>query len=212
MCAPSGKSSGNSAKPCTSAHPPGKRANSTGRLSMVVMTCTRTPKKYRFLLVITPRYASLSKAARRQSIPPDADIVAQWNGKRIQPIPTFIIEVFESCFQLMKKPINQIRQPRQTSRKARPTQRVGKNLCFFNLVQRFLIVAAIIKHRNQSRGQNLSIIYLLAFIFLMIHHLEQIIQKAVYCSSALAHFESSPLFLSSNKILGEDFYFSNISN
>jgi hypothetical protein len=45
----------------------------------------------------------------------------------------------------------------------------------------------------------------------MIHRLEQIIQKTVYCKGALAHRKSSPFYLSGNKILGEDFCFFQIS-
>jgi tetratricopeptide (TPR) repeat protein len=41
--------------------------------------------------------------------------------------------------------------------------------------------------------------------------LEKIIDKTVYCKCVIAHYRSSPfVFVLVNKILGEDFYFSNI--
>lgn len=69
------------------------------------------------------------------------------------------------------------------------------------------VIEVKVKHSNQSSCDNLSIIYLTSLILVMITHLEQIINKTVYCNSALAHLGSPPnCFLFGNKIIKEDYF------
>jgi hypothetical protein len=64
------------------------------------------------------------------------------------------------------------------------------------------------QHCADGNSDNFRVRDFYANIFFVSARLEKVVNKTVYCKSAIAHIKSSPCeFLSANKILGGDFSF-----
>ena len=106
------------------------------------------------------------------------------------------MQVFENTAQAMKQQMNQIHQARYPARKARPAKKPFDESEFVQNKPRFFKVAAKIPHRADRNGYDFRVRDFDANIFGVSARLEKIINKTVYCKSAVAHIKSSPLFLS----------------
>jgi hypothetical protein len=87
----------------------------------------------------------------------------------------------------MKKTANQIRQPIHPSRKPRSAQKPPHQAEFVQDKARTFKITAERQHRSDGNGNDFGIVNLNARIFSMSAWLEKIVNKTVYCKSAMAH-------------------------
>jgi len=115
------------------------------------------------------------------------------------------MQVFQHAPQLVKKPTNQIAQARYPARQSGTRKSSFYQTEFAQNKAAFIEISAEMEHGGNGNGNDFRVGNFYSNIFLMSARLEKIIDKTVYCKSAVAHFKSSPLFCLVNKILGGDF-------
>jgi len=103
------------------------------------------------------------------------------------------MKFFQDCAKLMKKPVNQVGEPRHPPRKTRPAQEPFHQTEFVKDQSRPLKVTTEMPHRADGNGDDFRVGHFDANIFAVSARLEKIINKTVYCKSAIAHIKSSPL-------------------
>lgn len=115
------------------------------------------------------------------------------------------MQVFQDCAELMKKPVNQIREAIDPPRKPRPTKESFDQSEFVQNKAAFLEITAEMQHRSDGNGDDFRVCDFNARIFAVSARLEKIIDKTVYCKSAMARwFVLFWLNLFGDKILKED--------
>ncbi|MGC2238798.1 MAG: hypothetical protein WA584_21765 [Pyrinomonadaceae bacterium] len=97
------------------------------------------------------------------------------------------MKIFQSAAEPVKQTVNQIREPREATRKTRPRKQATHQSEFVKNKARPLEIAAERKHRRQGDSDDFGIRYFDTTIFSMSARLEKIVNKTVYCKSAFAH-------------------------
>jgi hypothetical protein len=102
------------------------------------------------------------------------------------------MQIFQNTANLMKQTMNQIHQAIQSTRKSRPAQKPFDQTEFVQNKSALFKIAAKREHRCDGNGDYFSVCNFNATIWLTAARLEKIVNKTVYCKSAMAHFGSSP--------------------
>jgi hypothetical protein len=103
------------------------------------------------------------------------------------------MQILQHASQFVKQAMNQIGKPIKAARKARPAQEPPHQTELVQNEPTFLKIAAEMQHRANGNGNDFSVGNCTANVFAVSAALEKIIDKTVYCKSAVAHIESSPL-------------------
>src|SRR5947209_2974214 len=145
---------------------------------------------------VTPfaRQVAAKLCALRQSRTIDANVVTQSNGKPVQAITTLHVQLFKRLPQLMKDHINQVIEPRESAREPRTTKHPGHHAGRMQKAASAFKVATKEEHSNNGGGDHFRVRELTARVLAVLHSLEQIVNKTVYCKGTVVH--RSPLFKS----------------
>src|SRR5205085_11320177 len=110
----------------------------------------------------------------------------------------------EGQAKLVKDNLDQLGEPRQTTREARARQHPWHHPRRAQERATALEVAAEPEHRAGGGSDDFGITHFASGIFAVAHRLEQIVNETVYCQSTVVHRVLSLRLLCRNKILGED--------
>jgi hypothetical protein len=106
------------------------------------------------------------------------------------------MQLFKNAAQLMKQSRNKIGKATQAARKSGARQKAFHQAEFVQNKAAFLKVSAEMEHGCNGNGNDFRVGNFYLNIFAVSARLEKIVNKTVYCNSAIAHIRSSPLFLS----------------
>ena len=94
--------------------------------------------------------ATAIRFIRDNPAPINANVVADRNGKRVEQVARFPVQIFDDQTEPMENQIEQIGQPVQAAREAGTRQHSVHQTEFFENEPGFLKVAAEVKHSNQQ--------------------------------------------------------------